>query len=300
MEPAQVTRWEDSFSSWAQGPGKTEEQRCENAINAIKNAIDKSDELKHRDIDLFVQGSFRNRVNVRQDSDVDVGIICHDTFFFELPEGYTREQFGITIPADYKYSVFKNELQQALISHFGSSSVHRGNKAFDIKENSYRVEADVAPFFDYRYYRVDASYVGGVRLLPDNGGEVINWPEHHYQNGVSKNTTTCRRFKRLVRILKHLAVHMSEQGNHIAENTPGFLIECLVYNVPDSKFGHGSYAADVRAVVAFLFNETLDADKCRAWTEISELKYLFHSEQKWDVRAAHAFADAAWDFLGLE
>jgi hypothetical protein len=218
-----MATWEETFASWAQGPGKAEEQRCENAIKGIKGAIDSSDELSRRNIDIFVQGSYRNRVNVRQGSDVDVGILCHDTFFFNLPDGYTREQFGLDRPANYEYSQFKDELGEALVSHFGSASVHRGNNAFDISENSYRVEADVAPFFDYRLYEPNGSHRSGVKLIPDNGGIAVNWPEQHYQNGVKKNDTTHRRFKRLVRILKRLSIEMSDAGISAAKSRPRLL-----------------------------------------------------------------------------
>ena len=62
--------WESAFSFWARPPSKTEEQRSENAIGAIRNAVNGSSTLKQRKIMVFTQGSYRNRVNVRQDSDV--------------------------------------------------------------------------------------------------------------------------------------------------------------------------------------------------------------------------------------
>ena len=54
------------LSFWAQSPSKTEEQRSENAIGAIRNAVRSSSKLNHRGIHVFTQGSYRNRVNVRQ------------------------------------------------------------------------------------------------------------------------------------------------------------------------------------------------------------------------------------------
>ena len=72
--------WEDTFNSLAQPPGQTEEQRSENAIRGIRNAINHSPKLKNRQIKSFTQGSYRNRVNVRKDSDVDVGIMLYESF----------------------------------------------------------------------------------------------------------------------------------------------------------------------------------------------------------------------------
>jgi len=81
--------WENIFTSWAKPPADTERIRCENAEKAIRNAISASDKLKDRNIKVFAQGSYHNNTNVRRDSDVDIGIVCFDTFFMHLPEGYT-------------------------------------------------------------------------------------------------------------------------------------------------------------------------------------------------------------------
>ena len=51
--------WESAFSQWAQPPGKTEEQRCENG-----------------------------------DSDVDVGVLCFDSFHPSYPEDHLAKSYG--------------------------------------------------------------------------------------------------------------------------------------------------------------------------------------------------------------
>ena len=205
--------WEPDYNQWAKPPGKTENERCENAINVIRNAIDRSDKLKNRNLKVFVQGSYRNRVNVRQDSDIDVGVLCNDSFFYDLPEGTNNKTFDISSPAPYRYAQFKAELMEALVAYLGHKSVRRGNKAIDVRENSYHVEADVAPFFEHRRYLVNGDYQCGVALNPDNGGLILNYPERllnswpqrllHYENGVSKNEETHRSYKGVVRILKN-------------------------------------------------------------------------------------------------
>lgn len=291
--------WENTFSSWAKPPGKTEQERCENAEQAIRNAIASSDKLNHRNIKVFAHGSYHNNTNVREDSDVDVGILCYDTFFMDLPEGYTRENFKIN-SATYHYKQFKDEVGEALIAYFGRGSVLRGNKAFDIHENSYRVDADVAPFFEHRRYSTDGNYLSGVELQTDNSERIINWPEQHYRNGVNKNTKTNRRFKALVRIIKSLCNEML--GNSITEAKliPGFLIECLVWNVPNSQFGYDAYKSDVQNCLAFLFNNTMNDKQCSEWGEVSELKYLFRGIQKWTCRQTHSFISEAWDYIGFD
>src|SRR4030042_5862937 len=94
--------WEAQFRELAKPPGKTEQDRCDNAESAVRNAIKASDKLRVRSVSIFTQGSYRNNTNVRKDSDVDIGILCTDTFFYALPEGTTPESFDI-IPASYQY-----------------------------------------------------------------------------------------------------------------------------------------------------------------------------------------------------
>lgn len=290
--------WEATFTHWAKGPAAAESQRCENAIKAIKNAIDKSAELKSRNIEVFLQGSYRNRVNVRQDSDVDVGLLCRDTFFYEHSKEITADSLNIS-NATYHYPEFKNDVQKALVDYFGAGTVTRGNKAFDIKANSYRVEADLAPFFEHRYYWRSTSYREGVKLTPDSGGSIENYPEQHYANGVSKNDSTNRRYKRVVRILKNLKSDM-ESNYSSAQVIPGFLLECLAFNVPNDNFSSSAYKSLVRSALAHIFNNTRPSDDCSKWVEVNDIKYLFHSTQPWTKSQAHKFISDAWGYIGYE
>ena len=143
MHGTTMTRdWESTFSFWAEPPGKTEEQRYENAIRAIRNAIDRSPKLKQRNIQVFTQGSYRNRVNVRQDSDVDVGVMLYQYFLSQYPKGKTHADFGNS-DAGYPFSQFKAELEEALVAYFGRAAVKRGNKAFNIKARGHDL-ADIS------------------------------------------------------------------------------------------------------------------------------------------------------------
>lgn len=290
-----MSSWEEKFKLRSKGPAKTEEERCENAINMIKAAIDASDKLKSRQVELFLQGSYKNRVNVRQDSDVDIGVVCNSVFYGDYPEGTTRDTFGYT-EASYTYAQFKNDVGEALVNKFGSDNVTRGNKAFDIKANSYRVEADVAPFMQHRRVKADGSYNQGVQLFSDSGAKVINWPEQHYDNGVAKNSNCSRRYKRLVRILKKLKNEMQDANTSLATDIPGFLCECLIWNVPNNQFGNDLYTQDLKNALIHLYDK-LDKKESDEWGEVCELKYLFRG-QKWSKSQAHDFVLAAWQYVG--
>jgi len=257
-----VADWESKFGEWARPPGKTEEERCQNAEKAIRNAIGASQKFASRNVSVFSQGSYRNNTNVRQDSDVDIGVLCGTTYLNDYPPGTTREDFGFSA-SDYLYESFKNEVEESLVQYFGRNAVERGNKAFDVHETRYHVEADVAAFFVHRRYDENKDYHEGVSLRTDKEKrKIINWPEQHYRNGVGKNNDTSRRFKSLVRIVKALCNEMSDAGISAAKPIPGFLIECLVWNVPDDKFGNSMYWSDTRACLAYLFNNTMREEQC--------------------------------------
>lgn len=297
---ALMTRdWESVFSTWSQGPSKSEQEKAENAERQIYKAIQASEELRYRNIKVFTQGSYRNRVNVRKESDVDVGVLCFDTYFSQYADDNVKASVSKREgPATYTYAQFKNELQRALVARFEHQHVTRGDKAFQIAENTYRVNADVAAFFEHRRYYSEYGYHSGVQMLTDKGKSIINWPEQHYRNGVDKNTVTARRYKRAARILKTLRNEIAEAGIGAANPVPSFLVECLVWNAPNSAFNHESYRSMMRAVLAELFNGTMTDRPCGEWGEVSELKYLFRSVQPWTRSQAHEFLGAAWDYVG--
>ena len=300
--------WESDFSFWSLPPSKTEEQRSENAIKGIRAAVDGSSNLNQRRIKVFTQGSYRNRVNVRQDSDVDVGVMLYDFFLGEYPAGRTRTDFGVS-DAGYSFSQFKDELEAALVDHFGRTAVKRGNKAFNIRENTYHVEADVVPLFEFRQYWERGNYRAGVALMTDQGKRIENYPERlveywpstplHYENGVSKNEDTRRRFKGAVRILKKIRSEMEDTGSSSAKSIPGYLLECLCWNVPNVAFTGSTWDARVQAVLMHLWNNTKDDASCKSWREVDAIKYLFHVSQPWTRAAANAFILDAWSNVGI-
>jgi len=271
----------------------------------IRDAIRGSRALSKRTVEVFAHGSYRNNTTVRQESDVDLFVLCKDVFFsdFSFAEGFGRDDVGIA-DTDLTNAQFKDEVEEALVSKFGRTGVTRGNKAFGVHENTYRVDADVVACFGHRRYTVRDSagvyrYLSGVEFVTDRSQHIINWPGQSYENGVRKNTSTGNRFKQIARVIKRLRNEMADAPVAGAAAIPGYLSECLVWNVPNDGFGHSEYAADVRYALAHTFNETLTDDKCKEWGEVNELKYLFRASQPWTRLQAHAFLEAAWDYVGF-
>lgn len=301
------TTWNDRLGTWAQSPSKTETDKIENAITAIKKAL--AADAKVASVSkVFVQGSYRNRVNVRQDSDVDIGVLyTGNVFLANYPDGKGHADFG-NVNATYSYADFKNDIGKALISHFGAAHVTRGDKAFDIHENTYRVDADVVPLLVHRRYSAAGTYICGTELQPDSGGSIINWPERlydtdewpnqHYENGNGKNNDTGRAYRGVVRIIKKLRNVMDEDGIAEAKPLKGFNVECLVWNAPNSCFTHATWYEDVSAVLDHLSTHLSSLARCGEWGEVSELKYLLKNNET-NRAQFKAFVDRARKYIGI-
>jgi hypothetical protein len=143
--------WEATFRSWGSPPSETEQTKCENAERAIRKAIAASSKLSAKPIEVFTQGSYANRTNVRQDSDVDICILYTGAFFPDYSLSLSDGALGYS-EGTYPYEDFRTDVEEALIDYFGGSAITRGNKAFDIHENTYRIDADAVPCFEHRRY----------------------------------------------------------------------------------------------------------------------------------------------------
>lgn len=296
MTPA----WRNTIDSWAQPPSETERQKAQRAEAAVRTAVDASTALNNHRVFVVPQGSYRNRTNVRSDSDVDLCVLGDEMTFFELPTGKVPQDFGITVPGPYDYSTFKNDVEDALTAHFGSGQVHRGTKAFDIHHNTYRIDADVIPCFEYQDYPEDGDVRIGTSFVPDGRSDfVFNFPQQNYDNGVLKNQRTGRRFKAVVRVLKSLCYSMQGAGVPSASNIPSYLIECLAWNALDEYFVREPFADAVGAVIADIWTRTGTKYVYNDWLEVNGIKYLFHGSEPWTLSQANAFMYAAWNHVGF-
>lgn len=92
---------------------------------------------------------------------------------------------------------------------------------------------------------------------------------------------------------------MVERGIPEAKPIPGFLVECLAWNVPNSELGHDTWDKNVQAALLHLWSNTKTIDLCNDWGEVNELKYLFRASSAEKLQQAHSFVNAAWDHIGI-
>lgn len=122
---------EQTLQNWTAPLSQTEEQRADNTIKMIRNAINSCDELKTMDIDIFIQGSYANNTNVRSESDVDVCVMLRDTFHTDYAQGKGREDYGFKA-SDFTFQEYRNLVKKALQDKFRTEYVYDGNKSLKL------------------------------------------------------------------------------------------------------------------------------------------------------------------------
>ena len=281
--------WKSLFISWSKPASDTEEAKGARAARMIRQAIHEHEPLKTKQTRVYATGSYRNNTNTRLESDIDVAVVLHDCFFPEYPSG-KRPQASDLGHTDVSYSLsnFRTDVGRALASKFGASSVTSGTKAFDVHENSVRLDADVAAFLEHRRYTGNKNndgtwhYLEGVEMRGSENRKIINWHEQHYDEGVAKNNRTGRRYKRVARILKRLRDDMQETERteaRTAADVPSFLLECIAYNASDDCYQKDYLYDNVQAVVAHLWNKTKPGDRrpCSCRSKRFEAAFQQHS-----------------------
>ncbi|MHB8276048.1 MAG: nucleotidyltransferase domain-containing protein [Candidatus Humimicrobiaceae bacterium] len=252
--------------------------------DSVKNAIDSyrewewSDKL---DFEVYLQGSYKNNTNIRADSDVDVVAQLNTAFYSNLSDEQKR-QLGLP-KATYSWCEFKEDVLKALKDYYGSTFISEGDKSIKLKQNNGRLPADIIVSCQYRnYINVDRSeYIVGICFWPlTSNRQIINYPKAHYENGVNKNRNCNNWYKSLVRMFKNMRNYISN------DNTPSYFLECLIYNVPNSKFG-GSYQDSFCNIVNWLSKADFNNFICQ-----NEKIYLFDlCGEQWDALKAKTFVN---------
>lgn len=291
---------EETLSSWTKPPSDTEESKLQNAQRMVKEALKSNEKLKTKNFDIFGQGSYANDTNVKLNSDIDINVCYLDGFYFQLGEKLTEQDVGLdTLPStNYSFQEYKNDVEQALISYFGKENIIRKNKCLTVLGNSYRVETDVVPTWKYKRYDSKTAIVEGTKFISDDGVDVVNYPKQHIQNGIQKNTFTSKRFKRLTRVHRKLRYKMIDDGININNGITSFLLECLVWNLPNEIFNnYNTWDDRLKQSIIHIYDKTKNDSLCDDWGEVSELLYLFKGNRKWTVNDVNQYTIQAWNYL---
>jgi hypothetical protein len=236
ISEAQLETWTDLGSV----------QQSSATYQSIKNVLEHSNvPYASKQIDSFLQGSYKNDTNIRGDSDVDIVLRTRSLFHYNidaLPEPQKAE-FNRSYPnrAQYDLNAFKKDVENWLFQNYAGDLDLSGKKALRIKNNGGRRSADVllvAPHKRFSRYvsAQDQACVEGVLFITSDGTHIINYPKQHSDNMTAKHQTTNNHLKPTVRIFKNIRNKMVENGIIKAGAAPAYFIEGMLYNVPAEQF----------------------------------------------------------------
>lgn len=251
----------ETINKYSKPLSSTEKSQCESSIRVFESILDKygfsitkktysssDDDLSFGfhvkkdslEFTIMLQGSYGNGTCVRQDSDVDIAMICESTFRGKYPSGRCASDFGF-VNSNFSILNFKNDLCD-FINTYDIYYCKNNNKCLDFMGNgSSRKDIDIVPSLRYRdyskTYSLDAEeYIKGVLIKCQDGKEIINYPEQSRDNNSAKNNSTNFYYKKIVRILKNIKHDLEDNGVDAAEYVSSYGLECLVYNVPNNYF----------------------------------------------------------------
>ena len=311
---------EEKLARYSQPSSQTEQEKQERAERMVRQAVDDWSGFADITCRILPKGSYANNTNVRADSDVDIAVI-HNGLYYHNDDDLPAKRKIQTEPIEgphYDGSAFRSELQKALLDKFGSQCDTTGKTAITVRETSSRVSIDVVPSFWYRKYYYHwwygVQYHEGTYTRRTDGTWIVNYPEQQLSNGRAKNQRTKRRYKHQVRILKRIENDLVESG--AIQELPSYLMECLIYNVPDSKlnptFTFGRPASTLgealsyrpltfglRAALLYIHEATAPSGDATSWREPNEIKVLFGEGQPWRMSDAHQLSELALSRIGL-
>jgi hypothetical protein len=294
-----VASLEDKLAGWTGPSSPTEQDKQDRTERMIKEAIRDHSAFDDCTLTVYAKGSYANNTNVRADSDVDIAVQCSDVIYWDEAEPGAKSPKGEPYSGPWTHSKLRAELEIALANKFPGQVDPSGSTAIQVNSSSARVDGDVLPCFDYRYYFVNGSYREGTKAFKTNGATITNYPAQQLDNGRSKNTRTSLRFKKAVRAMKRVENLLVAES--AIDELPSYFIECLVYNIPDHILTRPSWVEVVRGTLVHIYEELAGSepvDEDQRWLEVNECKYLFYPSQKWTRKEGRDFAEAAWGYLG--
>lgn len=245
----------------------------QNTHESIRTALNNSNLSTKCTYDIYLQGSYRNSTNVYADSDVDVVVQLNSMYYYDISGLTPAEQSKFNealIPVQYGFFEFRSDILTILTDYYGSTSITNGNKSIKVARGSNRLNADVVVCTQHRYYTkyngpYDNNYIEGIAFFPREGYQKItNYPKQHFDNGALKNNpnNTNGLYKPIIRMFKNARTRLVTDGKISNDLAPSYYLECLLYNVPNSKFSK-IYSESYPYIVKWL-SEEADLDNFKS------------------------------------
>jgi len=273
-------------------------QSSANTYNSIKTCIEGINWNADISYEIYLQGSYKNTTNIRGNSDVDVVVEFKSIFYSnknELPPDQLKAFNEYHEDGKYTLKQFKDVIIKELASYYGERMVREGNKSINVKGNGGRLDADVVCCAQYREYRSfsrsnPTNYIRGITFWQKNDGKQIrNFPNPHYDNGVSKNKESGSKYKPTIRIFKNMKARLVELNRINSSLAPSYYVECLLYNVASRNFNQ-SYFQDIIGIVLDYLAKVSDDGGLSKLICQNECRSLFSGiDPHWDEEHCKSF-----------
>ena len=274
---------ESTLSRWSHHQAGT---AFKQAHVPIREALDAYKGLSQFNYEIFLQGSYKNDTNLGGDSDVDVVVRLAQKLKPGVADlsGEQLQEDGSHRFVLERWQSFRDHAMKAMRARFGNA-VKSGRKTLKLPKGKIPADADLV---------VTLSYMQGIGFyLPDQRRWVVSYPQQHHQRGLKKEKVTNERFKRTIRMFKAARNQMVDKGVLTKEDAPSYFIECLLYNVPDGRFGP-ELAPTYLGILTWLKTAKLKDFQCQN----GQVPLFGPQPEQWSVRKAQAFVKALqemWD-----
>jgi hypothetical protein len=285
-------KWEEKFRCWSQPPSKDIQRKFGKQIRTLRNCVLNS--ISDREklgldkdiIEVSSQGSYRASTNIeRSDIDIIIRLV--------KPISCDSQNTSLSQLDDWKSKFNKlNELVEKLLTRqFGKENVERLPWGyFKVHEQRSGVTIEVMP-------TVRSGEV--QEWITDDGELVCDSFKLVDANRTRKHNMTGKRFKKVVRILKHLLYEMKDLDVKKYTDIKSFVIEAAVYNALNGSFGHEKITDDVKSVLEYGIIHTNDDKTCEKWEKLDGINYVFRGSQCLNRQVVHDLLVDIWDYIGF-
>jgi hypothetical protein len=192
------------------------------AARELRTVLDRSPVLGARTYEIFGQGSRVNHTAIDPSSDIDLVLM-------------------LRTPLEVSWEGFRDEVLAAMGE---SHAVRMGRRCLNVDEPG-SLFGEMVDILVATEFRRDAEQ--GVFFRDDHGRPIVNFPKQHRRRGDAKDRRTGGRFKEVVRAAKRV-----RKRALTTVDAPPYLLECLLFNVPDQVFRTASAEQAYRGALAWL------------------------------------------------
>lgn len=281
------------LETWSNPGADDSATKTYNRAKNVLNADDSVLQQKGKDFEVYLQGSYKNSTNIYADSDVDLVVQLNSTWrrnLSRLSATQTSKYKENYSNASYGLDDFHDDVVSTLRSYYGWSAVTVEDRALVLDSDTLPLTADIVVCLQYRRYnrfnsKYDQDYDEGIIFQDRSTSEdIISYPKIHYENGADKNQSVYGRYRETIRIFKNTRSYLVSKGEISAELAPSYYIECLLYNVPSSKYKN-DYQERYVEIVNWLVETQLSGFDCQ-----NEIQNLFGSDSiQWSTSNAVSF-----------